>query len=218
MRPWAPSGRIMHIMQYNGMGMKALLIATSGLADLPLCLALAAGAWPCRSCGLWPPSTSLKLRVHPRSPMVRSCGVKDAVVVVSLRTCGPVKDAAACLCTADVGSSLMPGRCRVQHKHLGHDPDHCTAASEMGRLSHMHTTCCDLERAGGWLGRRMGAKAARPQRTVDVLLLAGCACLQQSALTTMVVFQLDVSRSQGIFCSLIRSNEMSVKLQSVTAK
>ena len=67
---------------------------------------------------------SLKLRVHSRSPMVRSCGLKDVVVVMSSLSCGPVKDVAACLCTADVASSLMPGRCRVQHKHLGHDPKH----------------------------------------------------------------------------------------------
>ena len=102
--------------------------------------------------------------------------------------------------TYDVCSCLMPERCRVKHKHLGHEPDHCTAAR--------WADCCKCSDLVGAVrrGRFMGAQGARTQRRVHVLLLAGCACPQQSALATTVVFQPDVTHSQGMFCSPTCSN------------
>ena len=119
---------------------------------------------------------SLKLRVRPQSPVAGFCGVKYAFVGVSSLPCGGMKDIAACHCTANVGSCLMPEPCRVLDWHLGHEPNHRAVASDMGSLSHMYTTCSDLAGAGGLLGKCMRAKFARTQRSVDALLLAGCAC------------------------------------------
>ena len=112
----------------------------------------------------------------------------------------------------------MPARCRMQRWHVGHKPNH--SGCIVAQVHRLLGSC-----GSGWLDRQFkgcqdAAKsmAGRVDPRDPRLLLAGCACLQQSALTTMVVFQLDVSRSQGMFCSLIRSNQMSVKLQSVTTK
>ena len=100
-------------------------------------------------------------------------------------------DSLGCRSTTNVRSSLTPEQRRAQHWHLGNEPKHSRAATQIG------AACCTGLR--GLIGRCVGATAASKQLRVwqDVLIpetLACCLLVARLAYLSIAVSNDDNSR------------------------